>query len=206
LIDFTDRILDNDNHEKINKIAYNFTPSYAQSVRASLEYSFIPSVKRSIFQIDTSRHSHDDYLINLSHSTAVISYGGDFIQDVKKNSWLIDNTNQSNVGYFFDFFEGNSAIVRWDSWRFYESCACGAIPIHLDFIKYGFQLPSMPVPWKHYLPIDLEYPTKLLDEMVSMYSSDPLIFKNLGRVSRSWAISSFGPIGMANYFLSQIKN
>ena len=205
LINATEIIINGMPDGKRAKIAYNFTPSYQQSVRASLSFSFLPSAKASIFKIDESRNSHEKYIANMAESVAVISYGGDFIQDVKKNLWILNNTNRSVDNYIFDVFNGDAAIVRWDSWRFYEACACGTLPIQLDFNKYGFELPSIPIPWIHYLPLDLECPAKLLKCMTSMFSNDTLIFEALGLKCREWAIKEFGPIGMANYFLSKIK-
>ena len=47
-------------------------------------------------------------------------------------------------------------VRQWDSWRLWESWAAGCCVVHIDFDKYGCQLPVMPKNGEHYIGIDID--------------------------------------------------
>jgi len=94
-------------------------------------------------------------------------------------------------------FESPLVITRWDSWRFWESLSAGCLTLHLDFEKYGFQLPEMPEAWKHYIPIDLADPVGSVDRMMEVESR----WEEIANTGRLWAIANYGPEAVAHRLL-----
>ena len=193
-------------HTKNNTLIYNFTPSSNQSVRAALALSLLPILSKN-FKINFERKSELEYLENLNSASAVLAYCGDFQQDLQRNEYLkmrgVANVNVSH-SYYFETFVGDSNIARWDSWRFYEACICSTVPIHLDFEKYGFQLPKNPIPWEEYIPIDLENLQETSNELINRIKLDNSYLSKCGERARSWAINNFSPINMAKYVIKKI--
>jgi hypothetical protein len=204
LIEFTDLLLGTGPVQK-SGIASNFGPSLAQSVRAAMTLQLLPKLKR-IFPINEGRSGHEAYLRLLAASKACLSYGGEFIQNIYANPFLRASIDAGKFSedLKFEYFEGDAAIGRWDSWRFYESLACGTLPIQLQFDKYGFQLPVEPTKWEHYLPVDLEELGPFTDFLGYINQTNPGFFSESGVSARSWAIDNFGPLGMANYLLDPV--
>ena len=192
---------------KNKSLIHNFTPSSNQSVRAALSLSLIPNLSK-IFHINYERKSGLDYLENMNTASAVLAYCGDFVQDLQKNSYLkergVANTDIPH-SYYFESFIGDSNIARWDSWRFYEACICSTVPIQLEFERYGFQLSNNPIPWEHYIPIDLEKLEQLPEEIIKRIELDKEFLSNCGINAKKWALDNFGPIGMANYIFNTIN-
>lgn len=60
------------------------------------------------------------------------------------------------LNHHFARLDAAALVLRWDSFRLWESFAAGCLTVHLDFDKYGFALPVRPEPWTHYVPIDLD--------------------------------------------------
>lgn len=47
-------------------------------------------------------------------------------------------------------------VISGDSFRFWESLACGTVPLQVDFEHYGLQMPVQPKPYEHYLPVQFD--------------------------------------------------
>ena len=87
--------------------------------------------------------------------------------------------------------------MRWDSWRFWESLSAGCLTLHLDFNKYGFLLPEMPIQWQHYIPIDMEDPVASVDR----FMASRLRWAEIAESGRQWAIEHYCPAACARRFL-----
>ena len=83
----------------------------------------------------TGQRHYPSYYHHLKESTACACFGG----AVTSNH-----------------LTGEPIVEWWDSWRFWESLAAGCVTFHVDFDKYGVQLPVMPENWRHYIGIDLD--------------------------------------------------
>lgn len=90
----------------------------------------------------------------------------------------------------------------WDSWRFWESLAAGCATFHVDFDKYGIQLPLMPENWRHYIGIDLDN----INATVDMIADDPEILERISTEGRRWAIDNYGPVPTALRFLETLSS
>lgn len=95
------------------------------------------------------------------------------------------------------YFTGEPIVEWWDSWRFWESLAAGCVTFHVDFDKYGVQLPVMPENWRHYIGIDLDN----MQDTVDRIADDPGILEKISREGRHWAIDNYGPVPTALRFL-----
>jgi len=47
-------------------------------------------------------------------------------------------------------------VISGDSFRFWESLACGTLPMQVDFEHYGLKMPVQPEPFEHYLPVKFD--------------------------------------------------
>lgn len=89
-------------------------------------------------------------------------------------------------------------VYQWDSWRYWESIACGCVTFHLDFERYGVQLPVMPNNWEHYVGFDLLQPRECIERFLSLTTGD---LEKIGLNGRDWAISNYTPEPMARRLL-----
>jgi hypothetical protein len=199
LVNFTDDLVSKKN-KRIKKLASNFTPTDRQSVRAMLALALVPKLE-AVFKIDKNRYDQKGYIENLNESLAVLSYCGEFIQDIYASDFYRSRFAgmKFTESPIFELFSHEAAIARWDSWRFYESLASASLPIQLDFSKYGFELPKIPTPFEHYIPIDLEELGDLPKFLSEKYEDNAIFFEQKGVQARDWAIEQFGPAGMAKY-------
>ncbi len=95
---------------------------------------------------------------------------------------------------------GEPLVEWWDSWRFWESLAAGCVTFHVDFDKYGIQLPSMPENWRHYIGIDLDN----IQATVDRIADDPEILEKISIEGRGWAMDNYGPVPTALRFLENL--
>lgn len=98
------------------------------------------------------------------------------------------------------YFTGEPIVEWWDSWRFWESLAAGCVTFHVDFDKYGVQLPVMPENWRHYIGIDLDN----IQDNVDRITDDPGILEKISGEGRQWAIENYGPLPTALRFLEML--
>ena len=89
-------------------------------------------------------------------------------------------------------------IVQWDSFRFWETLAAGAVAFHLDLERYGVTLPVMPQNWVHYIGIDLENP----GAAVARLRADPGQLATIAAQGRVWALEHYAPAATARRFLA----
>ncbi|MCU0542517.1 MAG: hypothetical protein MUE44_10030 [Oscillatoriaceae cyanobacterium Prado104] len=95
---------------------------------------------------------------------------------------------------------GESLVEWWDSWRFWESLAAGCVTFHVDFQKYGIQLPVMPENWRHYIGINLDN----IQDTVDRIAGDPGVLASISSSGRQWAIDNYGPVPTALRFLETL--
>jgi hypothetical protein len=121
----------------------NFRATLNQSVRALLDVSFVPALERRI-AVDQTDHAGNAYLPALLDSQVCPAYGGDFFAALQTNAYLAKAQPQVVENHRFQVLNAPALVMRWDSWRFWESLAAGCLTVHLDFDSCGFSLPVMP--------------------------------------------------------------
>lgn len=182
-----------------NGILRNFRPSFEQSLRNCLDLVLLPKLKK-YFQINEDITNHQQYLEHLYSYKAVLSYGGSIYKDLRLNPFFRGQKD-------FEFMELNRdpVILRFDSWRLYEAALFGACPISLDFDKYGLDCAANPVPWKEYIPLDLEAIDATVERMISGSRSDPMFFEKIGANARSWVLKNHSPVANVQRMLGVMK-
>ncbi|QOX80341.1 hypothetical protein FY034_15820 [Trichlorobacter lovleyi] len=180
-----------------------FRPSESQSLRASLDLSFVPLLMQH-FNVNktltgTERWGEDYYRF-LSAHTGCLAYGGYYGQNLLNNPWFHFVEPLSSFLQQVTW-QRDTAVLRWDSWRFWESLVFGCATVHLDFEQYGFSLPVLPVNWEHYIGIRLEH----LKEDVERIHDERQRLPEIGRAGREWAIRHYSPTAIAQRFINDIQ-
>lgn len=83
-----------------------------------------------------------------------------------------------------------------------ESLISGCVTIHLDFDRYGFQLPVMPQNWRHYIGIDLANVKQDVERIMDEWN-------RMGEISlngRMWSLEHYSPVAVAKRFLQTIQS
>ncbi|MCX8062045.1 MAG: glycosyltransferase [Anaerolineales bacterium] len=189
-------------NEKKIKIINNFNPTFHQSIRSSLELTLLEKLSM-YFEIDREHVYGRRYFEKLARTVAVLAYCGEYYEDVRRHEYtneLIKDRPEFN----FEHFECKVAIFRWDSFRFWEAALFACAPIQLNFHKYGMELPVLPIPWTHYIPIDLAEVSDLPDKIMQILRSDPLALHKIGKNAREWVLANYTPSAVAKHFISEL--
>ena len=171
----------------------NFRPSNNQDVRNFLDLSFIEVLEK---YLPVDRSIGSDHFEKLLGVTACLGYGGAIAGDQSSNAHFAQDENYKYI-LERSKYESPLVIIRWDSWRFWESLSAGCLTFHLDFEKYGLALPETPVPWKHYIPIDMADPRGSVERFMD---SRPR-WAEIANGGREWAIEHYSPIACARRLL-----
>ena len=88
-------------------------------------------------------------------------------------------------------------VISGDSFRFWESMACGTIPMQVDFEHYGLRLPEQPVAFEHYLPVRFDD----LENSVRRIKRGAGSLDELGRQALMWCTQHYSPKAVAKRLL-----
>ena len=193
---------------RTHQFIHNFNPSFNQSVREAMDFMLV-SAMRLRLAMDDRHLGHEEYARQLVTSGAILAYGGVFVSNILAHPYFRELKEQqgehSHLGrYAFKDFTGNSAILRWDSYRFWEACVFGCAPVQFEFEKCGFLLPVMPQPWVHYVPIDPHAISLLPAELERRGAEDPEFLFRIGANAREWALEHYSPKAFARRMLSEV--
>ncbi len=178
----------------------NFRPSLSQSVRESLDLALLPNLQKH-FSINREINP-DNHYSRLQSSVGCLAYGGAYRTDLTRNDHLRELPSNTALREWSSrvVFHQDPVILRWDSWRWWESLASGCLTLQLDLEKYGFLLPVMPERWKHYVPIDLSDPAGTVSQMMERESE----WEAMASQGRQWAIDNYGPKPTAERFIRTV--
>jgi hypothetical protein len=129
--------------------------------------------------LQTGKRHYPQYYKRLRESVASAAFAG----------WLTPDSTS-----------GKEVVEWWDSWRFWESLAAGCVTFHVDFDKYGIQLPVKPKNWQHYIGVDLDN----IQETVDRITDEPEIVEYISKEGQKWAIDHYSPVPTAFRFLEKI--
>jgi|GEM_PF-1023094 len=177
----------------------NFRATLSQGVRALLDLTYVPHVKQRM-TMDDAIHPPAAYLSALMNSKICLAYGGEFFSPIQSNPYFTEREPQILARHSFDRVDSTAIVMRWDSWRFWESLTAGCVTVHLDFQKYGLKLPVMPEPWVHYAPIDLNDIAGSVDALMDHEKQWP----DIAEAGRTWAIEHYAPKPTALRVLEQM--
>jgi hypothetical protein len=154
--------------------------------------AFLPRIQRRL-PVDKRSLYGDEYSAQLATSSLLLAYGGEYVRP-KTDFWYLEQTMSEieKRRYSFKRRETDIAIFRWDSWRFWEGLAYGAVPIQLDFEVYGFELPVVPTPWEHYVPIRLDAIEDTVDRLTELLAQ-PRRLDVLSAQAHEWVSAHYHP-------------
>lgn len=121
----------------------NFRATLSQSLRALLDLTYVPALARAM-PVDQEIVAPSAYLASLLNTPACLAYGGDLYSPISGNPWFAKNDPVLAAAHSFKALKAPAVVMRWDSFRLWESLAAGCLTVHLDFDKYGFALPVKP--------------------------------------------------------------
>jgi hypothetical protein len=178
----------------------NFRPSFSQCVRQALDLAFVKNLSKH-FDIDSTIDDGGRFLpthySKLATSFGCLAYGGSFIEDYSRNPYLAAR------GHAERWIMGDyPVIIRWDSWRFWESMASGCLTVALDFNEYGLQLPVVPENGVHYIGLRFDQ----LSEALGVLTDDRDRLSAIAEQGRRWVIAHYAPIPTALRFLSAVEH
>ena len=181
----------------------NFRPSLSQELRACLDLVLLPHLKTRFAISDRTAGNgrwNAEYYQLLKQNLGCLAYGGYFDQDLSLNDYFMKNGNYRSIAERVQYRE-STVVLRWDSWRLWESLLCGCITLHLDFERYGFKLPVMPVNWHHYVGIDLADVKRDVERLMDERERLP----EIGWNGRQWAIEQYSPVAVARRFIRLLQ-
>lgn len=183
----------------------NFRYSRNQYVRLAMDLAWVkllePHIRIDRSMTKSSGRWDTAFYEKLGQSLGCLCYGGNLVEDL--SDYYLDNLSLNDPRR--DFLGNkkhhvNPAIVRWDSWRFWESLSMGCLSIHLDFEKHGFLLPEIPENWEHYVGISFNTLKEDLERLMDERSRWAEIAWN----GRKWALEHYSPLPVAKRFLRNI--
>ncbi|MBF0160225.1 MAG: hypothetical protein HQL58_11955 [Magnetococcales bacterium] len=201
-------------------ILRNFRPSFLQGLRQALDLSFVPwleqrlPVDRQLSEQEQNPVSYDhgvnegehdgryqNYFDKLNNSMGCLAYGGHFFSNLLIGRSGDTFGQQLNSIFNYYTFTQDPVVLRWDSFRLWESLAAGCLTFHLDFDKYGLMLPVMPVAWQHYIPIDMANPKETVEHLMDERSR----WGEIAAAGRQLALTHYSPEGCALRFLQLVR-
>ena len=148
--------------------------------------------------VQTGKRHYPSYYKRLSQSVACACFGGFFVTPFPKR--------QSNpLNRFFKrlITKGGlrtNTVEQWDSWRFWEAMAAGAVAFHIDLEKYGAVLPVMPTNWKHYIGIDFDN----VEAAIARITAEPELLEKVAAAGREWVLEHYSSVPTALRFLATV--
>jgi hypothetical protein len=166
----------------------NFRATLNQGLRALLDISYVPALARRM-PVDRTILAPAAYLEAMLNTSVCLAYGGDFYAPIMENDWFKKNDASTAAPHAFERLDAPALVLRWDSFRLWESFAAGCLTVHLDFDKYGFALPVKPVAWQHYVPIDLDNIAGSVAQMLDREKE----WADIAEQGRAWAVAHYAP-------------
>lgn len=91
-------------------------------------------------------------------------------------------------------------VISGDSFRFWESLACGTLPMQVDFQHYGLHMPAQPQPFEHYLPVNFD---DLMSSVRRIKQAMPRL-PEIAERGRDWALREYSPAAATRRLLEQL--
>lgn len=146
----------------------------------------------------TGKRHYNSYYKRLASARACACFGGYFVSPWPRNKAL--NFSRLQERFIAKISISTDEVVQWDSWRLWESLAAGCISFHVDFKKYGLELPVNPVNWQHYIGVDLNR----VDDTLERLARDPTQLAEISDRGQQWAFEHYAPLPTAQRFLELV--
>jgi hypothetical protein len=211
-------------NERQRSLLINFGAShpYAHGVRSKAGPQLI-NASRNQFEIDDRRddlrvapddaydrlmweqtqHRHcRAYYHRLCSSQAIAAFCGELIPPAPRYPRYLVGGRRARIerawfAALSRFDRRPPRLIQWDSWRFWEGMAAGCLVFSLDLPHYGVELPVMPRPMEHYVPVRLEN----MDAVLAQLAREPGRAEHIAAQGRAWALEHYSPRALAQRFL-----
>lgn len=131
----------------------------------------------------TGRRHNPAYYERLKNSQGCLAFGGNFAPGWSRAPSSFCGRVHYKMIQTLQI--ATSTLTQFDSWRFWEALACGAITVHGPLAKWGARLPVMPEDGADYISFDPTEPRQaFLDRWNSCLA---------GPSPREWAIEHYAP-------------
>ncbi len=163
-----------------------------------------------LFWNQTARRHDPNYYKTLNKSSFSLCFGGAIVPYSYLTMSVMNNNTLRRVGRQLITISktlGVSGVIpslayQFDSWRLWESLISNAIPIHLDFENWGFELPVMPKNGVHYIGIEgLNFKKSLA--FIHNLSQEGI--NSISNNGRDWGLENYSPTPTAKRFLELLK-
>lgn len=167
----------------------------------------------SLYWKQTGRRHNPAYYKRLIHSKITACFGGFFqyrrvsackgflqspLVEKFQSSWKL----KAAMKYISSKMpEKYLALFQWDSYRLWEAFLAGSLVFHVDFDKYGIDIPTMPKNGVHYLGLDFDNVTDVIQRICD---DDPTLGK-IAQAGKSWVVEHYTGRGLARQFLNRIN-
>lgn len=156
---------------------------------------------RLMWEQTQHRHSHA-YYERLKSAQAIVAFCGELIPPTPLHPRYLVGGRRAKINRAFHdalaYFDPRPPrLIQWDSWRFWEGLAAGCLVFNLDLPYYGVELPIMPQPFVHYVPVRIESPADSLTRL----QSEPGLAERIASQGHAWALEHYAPRALARRFL-----
>jgi hypothetical protein len=177
----------------------DFRPSFNQTIRQALDFSLVKPLSHS-FEIDSRLDDAGRFVPGhyerLAGALGCFAYGGSFAENYLRNEYFRKSGMKMAPVIGDDPF-----VVRWDSWRFWESLAAGCVTVALDCEENGFELPVMPQNGVHYVGVRLDRVEETVDFLTR---AAPEQLATIAEAGRAWALAHYAPKAIALRFIGEM--
>ena len=163
------------------------------------------------FWWEVTGHRHNPgFFRRLAHYAACDCSGGYFYdQDTSETITGAALTAEALAGRD----EGSGApskrsigLFQWESFKLWESFAVGCAVIMPELERYGLELPIMPTPWEHYVPLRLDNKSSLDGLSARLQTMPRSELRAIGDRGRSWALDNYCPECWARRLIRELRS
>ena len=156
------------------------------------------------YYVKTNRRHNLEYYKIINSTLLFLGIGG-YVETLPKLYQpynLIDKIRRK-PNYLINKFTRHQKqfVFQWDSFRMWELFYANTCPIFLNFKKFNFLLPHLPIENEHYLAID-HYSCKSIVKKLSTMSNTEI--KQIGTNGKEWVMNNYSPKMISKYLLSLI--
>lgn len=172
--------------------------------RDDLSHAPADPYDRLMWEQTQHRHSRD-YYERLKSAQAVVAFCGELIPPAPFHPRYLAGGRRAKLNRaLYDalavFDPRPPRLIQWDSWRFWEGFSAGCLVFNFDLPHYGVQLPVMPEPFVHYVPVRSHRP----GEALARLAHEPGLAGRIAAQGRTWALEHYSPRALARRFMAAL--
>lgn len=155
---------------------------------------------RYLFDVTGGRHN-PAYYARLKGVQFVAAFGGGFYPALSRN--IVSKVNGGAKKLVERLRIATRTIIQFDSWRFWETLAAGAVALHADFAGFGMRLPEMPANGIHYFGLRPGFHSTAQRRFQEVAAAAAEAIAGRGR---EWALANYSPRACAQRALDYLDS